>query len=199
MSTSHLCFCILGIFSATVACSGTVTSLGDDPNSLEESAGSAGSSSNAAVEGLPCKYLHGTATLSSYDGDNYASSAFSFEYASQDVDVTHNEFDVLYSGDMFIVNMVTDDRSFLVDLGDVTWEQVPAWAQADDYPVGQWGEHDALQAQFHHTYFVRSEDGAGRGVAAFRVIGLEPGFRATIEWVRSTSTDQMVLPSACGL
>lgn len=195
MNPSQLCFCILGLLATTAACSGSITASDEDDSAFSGTGGG----TTGTAEGTPCRLLHGTATLTSYDGANYASSAFSFEYASQDANLTHNEFDVLYLADMFVVNTVTDDRSFLVDLGEIAWEQIPSWVEVEQYPVGQWGEHDALQAQFHHMYFVRNEDGAGRGVAAFRVIGLEPGVRVTIEWVRSLSTDQMVLPTACAL
>jgi len=152
-----------------------------------------------AEQGMACASLHGEATLSSYHGDNYASSAFSFEYASQDAELTRNEFDVVYEDDIFVVNTVTDDRSTIVDLGNVRLADVPRTVDVESYPRGEWGEHDALQASIGHTYYVRSVDGAGRLVAAFRVIGLVPGVRATIEWVRSTDSDAMVVSTTCGL
>jgi hypothetical protein len=148
--------------------------------------------------GLPCSYLHGEATMASRRADtDYASSCFSFEYASQDANVTGNEFDVQYQGDMFIVNMVTDDVSFIVDLGKTPLREVPRTVDPSDYPLGQWREHDAIQAQAYHTYFVRSVDGAGRLVAAFRVLRLEPGRRVDIEWIRSTDADVMAPPLGC--
>ncbi|MBI5536361.1 MAG: hypothetical protein HY898_26810 [Deltaproteobacteria bacterium] len=183
-------------------CSGSVDFPGDDGHTggaMQPGAGGSGASSHTYVEGIPCSYLHGKATLSDYNGDNYAASAFSFEFASQDSAVTHNEFELLYEVDLFLVNLVTDDVSFIVDLGQVALDQVPPSVEPDKFPVGNWGEHDALQAQLGHTYFVRSVDSAGRGVAAFRVIGIEPGKRVTIEWERSTDDDVMVVPAACGL
>lgn len=149
--------------------------------------------------GTPCSYLHGRATLTRYTGENYASSAFSFEYASQDPEVTYNEFDILYQGNLFQVNMVTDDVSFIVDLGDVGWDEVPEMVDPQKFPVGNWGEHDSIQAYLGHVYFVRSVDSAGRGVAAFRVVGLEPGVRVTIDWVRSVHPDRFVVPAGCEL
>lgn len=185
------------------ACSGTVDYVGEEPGSDETSPWDSppsdpGEGSGAgAGTGMACRYLHGVAGLTEYDGDNYASSAFSFEYASQDPEVTYNEFDLLYEGNYFRVNLVVDDESFIVDLGNLPLTDVPPTVDPDDYPVGQWGEHDAIQAHIDHTYFVRSVDGAGRLVAAFRVVGLEPGIFVTIEWVRSTDPDQMVIPLQC--
>ncbi len=208
MNSTYFFGYMLGLATAFSACGGTVESFdreSEDPgaaHSIGESPGDSGGAEHAqAIDGIPCKYLHGQATLTSYygDKDNYASSAFSFEFASQDPAVTKNEFDVQYANDLFIVNMITDDLSFIVDLGNVPFDNVPPTVDPDDYPVGNWGEHDALQAQIHHTYLVRSEDAAGRGMAAFRVQGLEPGIRVTIDWVRSTDPDEMVLPVACGL
>jgi hypothetical protein len=186
--------------TSATACGGTVGSPRDTGEAAEPPGSAAASSDSPRSErqGLPCSYLHGQANLTSRRGyDDYASSSFSFEYASQDADVTRNEFDLQYAGDIFIVNMIVDDASFIVDLGDVPLRDVPRTVDPADYPVGQWGEHDAIQAQADHTYFVRSIDGAGRLVAAFRVLQLEPGRRVQIEWIRSTDTDAMVHPLAC--
>jgi hypothetical protein len=161
--------------------------------------GSAGTGGIAAEHGMPCNTLHGFATLTEYDGDNYASSAFSFEYASQDAEVTYNEFDVLYEGNWFRVNTVTDDQSTIADLGPIPLSEVPAWAEPGDYPVGRWGEHEAIEAYLNHTYFVHSVDGAGELVSAFTVVGLEPGVKVSIEWIRSTAPDEMIVPTHCGL
>ena len=65
------------------------------------------------------------------------------------------------------------------------------------YPLGQWGEHDAIQAELDHTYFVRSQDNAGRLVSAFRVRQLSPGVDVRIEWIRSADADAMVVPRSC--
>lgn len=150
------------------------------------------------TEGMPCVYLHGYATLTDYVAyDNYASSAFSFEFASQDPEVTYNEFDLLYDGNMFRVNTVTDDVSFIVDLGNVPLDEAPAMVDPDDYPLGNWGEHDNIQAYLDHSYFARNVDGAGRGVSAFRVVGLRPGVDVQIEWIHSVAPDTLIIPTQC--
>jgi hypothetical protein len=178
-----------------VACGGVVEDNQPEPSGRGSAAGGNGN----APQGMPCHSLHGHASLTEYDGDNYASSAFSFEYASQDDTLTNNEFDLLYQGNWFDVNLVTDDRSSIVDLGPIALRKVPAWVDAADYPTGQWGEHDSIEAYLNHTYFVHSVDGAGSLVSAFTVIELEPGVRVSIEWIRSTSPNEMIVPTQCGL
>jgi hypothetical protein len=171
-----------------------------DPSSQDGTSAGAPASADgasAAPLGIPCRYLHGTATLTERKGSDYGTSAFSFKLASQDQADTHNEFDVLYERDMFMVNLVTDDQSFIVDLGTTALRDVPSTVDTASFPVGKWGEHDAIDAQLDHTYFVRSVDGSGRLVSAFRVIGLEPGSRVLIEWIRSTDPDAMLPPRHC--
>jgi hypothetical protein len=182
----------------TAACSGQSYSEWDEaPNPDPPTPGAPGA---PGPNGVSCQYLHGVATLSDYTAyDNFPEAAFSFEFASQDAARTNNEFELLYDVNLFMVNLVSDDLSSIVDLGPIALDEVPARIDVDDYPTGNWGEHDALQANFGHTYYVRSVDGAGRGVAAFKVIGLEPGVQVNIEWVRSLDVDEMLLPDGCGL
>ncbi|MCA9625293.1 MAG: hypothetical protein KC731_40000 [Myxococcales bacterium] len=150
-----------------------------------------------SVSGTPCRFLYGEVTLADYAHAEYGEAAFSFELASGDPEVTNNEFDVVYSGNMFGVNLVTDDQSWIVDLGVVPLEEVPAMVDPDDFPLGNWQEHDYVQAHLDHTYFVRSSDGAGRGVSAFTVVGHEPGEQVTIEWIHSTAVDELIVPVSC--
>lgn len=156
-------------------------------------------SDEPSVQGIPCDHLRGEVTLTDYDGDNYPSSSFNFEFGTQDPEITYNEYDLLYEGNTFYVNLVTDDRSYIVDLGDVPLVEVPETVDPSEYPLGMYGEHDHIDAVIDHTYFVRSVDGSGRHVAAFRVTGLEPGVRATISWLASTDPDRLRVPSGCGL
>ncbi len=179
------------------ACGGVVDARGggadDEPG---PGAGGRGDPSTMPP-GLACRYLHGHATLTSYTQGDYATSAFSFEYASQDPAVTLNEFDVLYEADLFVVNTVTDDRSFLVDLGALLLRDAPANVDPDDYPLGAWQQHDALQAQLGHAYFVRSVDDAGQLTSAFRVESLAPGSAVGIEWIRSSDPERLIVPDSC--
>ncbi len=166
---------------------------GDDPRPADRR------SRTPSVDGTPCEYFRGEVTLEDYDGENNAGASFSFEFATQDPDITRNEYDVQYGGNMFRVNLITDDVSFIVDLGNVDLVDVPVSVDPSEYELGNWGTNDNVGAVLGHTYFVRNQDSAGRTVAAFRVTGLEPGERASISWMRSTDPDQMFVPTACGL
>jgi hypothetical protein len=192
----------LGACFAAVACGGSVEPHPDAPpaaNTDPTPGGAPGTEqgSTSSVSGMPCTALHGTATLANYRTDAYASSAFSFEFASQDPKLTANRFELLYEDDMFLVNMVGGDASFIVDLGAVDLREVPRTVSPDAYPTGEWDRHDAIQAQLGHTYFVRTVHADGRLVSSFRVAGLDPGRRASIEWIRSTDPDVMLPPTAC--
>ncbi len=151
------------------------------------------------VSGLSCSALHGTATLGLRAVHGWPACAFSFRHASQDPAVTRNLFDVYYETDLFMSELAANDPpgSFLVDLGDVPLKDVPAMVDPEKYPTGQWSKHDALQAQPSHTYFQRLVRTDGNSVATFRVKGLVPGDRVTIEWVHSPNADTMVTPRAC--
>jgi hypothetical protein len=150
--------------------------------------------------GTPCKYLTGTATLLSYGGDSpgdYNEALYSFELATKDIDLHYNDGDLLYMVNMFTVNTVVDDRSFIVDIGDVALDNVPATVDPDDYPLGNWDEHDDVQAVLNHTYIIRTIDGNTDQWAALRVNALSPGHSVTFEWIRSPNPDRLDIPVQC--
>jgi hypothetical protein len=192
------------VSSLFIACGNDVTiedgSGGASAAAGQTSATGKGSESTGST-GTPCSFLHGMATLTSWDGEDehYAASTYSFEFASNDVDVTYNDIDVEYQGNSFYVNTVTDDQSFIVDLGDVALADVPPTVDPDDYPLGEFGMHDAVGAVLDHTFMVRTIDGNTKQWAAFRVVGLEPGESVTIAWERSTDPDQLSIPTQCGV
>jgi hypothetical protein len=157
----------------------------------------AGQAPPTSVSGTPCAALHGEATLANYRTSPYASSAFSFEFASQDPTLTANRFELLFEDGMFLVNMASGDASYIVDLGGTSLAAVPATVDPSAYPVGEWNEHEAIDAVLGHVYYVRSVHSSGRLVSAFVVTGLEPSKRVTIEWMRSTDPDRMITPAAC--
>lgn len=147
--------------------------------------------------GMPCRFLAGEATLTSYTGPGDVSAQVSFEFGSQDPAVTGNDWDLQYEQNVFRVNTVTDDTSFIVDLGDVPLAQVPQSVDPAGYPTGQFGGHDDLQAVVAHTYVVRTLDGSTRQWAAFRVTSLSPGESVGITWVRSADPDALKVPLGC--
>jgi hypothetical protein len=95
------------------------------------------------------------------------------------------------------VNTVVDDASFVVDLGDVALSDVPETVDPASFPAGQFGEHDYVQAVLDHTYVIRTVDGDTNQWAAARVVGLSPGASVTIEWIRSTDPERMIVPTQC--
>jgi hypothetical protein len=60
---------------------------------------------------------------SRYNGGDYVTAAYSFRYMSQDFQKTQNNWEILFEAredftDYFRVNTVTDDRSYIYDLGE---------------------------------------------------------------------------------
>lgn len=203
MKTSLIC-----VFAAlcSSACSPDVTVLdGDDGVASDSGAsGDTGSTSPSGGDsdpshGTPCNYLHGVVEIPAWDGSDaaYAASLYSFELGSSDPALVKNDGDVLYYDDDLVVNTVVDDASFVVDLGDVSLSDVPETVDPATFPVGQFGEHDYVQAVLDHTFVIRTVDGDTSQWAAARVLGLSPGTSVTIEWIRSTDPDRMIVPTQC--
>lgn len=173
----------------------------DDVGSTGGSASGVGGDepSPSGPYGTPCSYLHAEASLAAWDETEagYAPACYSFQYATQDVDVTNNDWDVLYYMDAFHVLTVVDDESVVVDLGEVDLRDLPATIDLSQYPTDDEGLHDRVPALLGHTYWVRTLDGDSRLVAAFTVRALDPQVGVQIEWVRSLSADEMTLPVLC--
>lgn len=150
--------------------------------------------------GTPCAYRHGEHTLESWGGESdasYQAGSFSFEVASNELDLTSNDVDLLFQRNNLQVNTVADDRSFIVDLGVLALDAVPPTVNAADYPTGEWDEHDSIQAVAGHTYVVRTVDGNTRQWAAFRISALVPSVEVTIEWIRSPDPEALRIPTDC--
>lgn len=134
--------------------------------------------------------------------DDYEAATFSFEHATViDSELVRNDWDLLFGNDRdpdrdeFRVNTVTDDRSFIVDLGAIDLDAVPETVDPDEHPVGTFGEHDCVPVVCGHTYLVRTRDTETRQVAAFRVIAHHLNDSVTLRWVRSPLPDRYVLPT----
>jgi hypothetical protein len=169
----------------------------ESPSSPDET------SSDAGLEtyGIPCRFLTGEATLESWDADltedEYWRALYSFELGTNDPEEVRNDGDLQYSSNMLVVNTVVDDESFIVDLGELPLDAVPPEVDATNYPTGNWGEHDFIQAVVHHTYVVRTIDGNTRQWAAFELTSVVPSDRITLTWIRSPDPETLVVPSAC--
>jgi hypothetical protein len=136
--------------------------------------------------------------------DNYEAATFSFEHAAQwDDGQVLNDWDLLFSNDYdpwidwFVVNMVVDDASFIVDIGPVSVCEVPLVVDPDVFPAGAYGGHDNVQVLMGHTYVVRTIDSSTRQIAAFTVIDYVPDCYVTIQWYLSPDPDRFIPRPEC--
>ncbi|HEY3450633.1 MAG TPA: hypothetical protein VGK67_30030, partial [Myxococcales bacterium] len=140
----------------------------------------------------------GIATLRPHTSDaDYLGSVVSFKHATTvDDGEVNNDWDLsLDSVDLrFRVNTVTDDTSWIVDLGPISLEDVPETVDPNDFPVGIDGTHDFVPAALEHVYLVRNQDPDTEQFAAFRVVGLERGASVTLQWFRSKEAERFVFP-----
>ncbi|MGI5864598.1 MAG: hypothetical protein ACOX6T_21460 [Myxococcales bacterium] len=111
-----------------------------------------------------------------------------------------NDWDLLFGNDqdpardLFSVNLVTDDDSFIVDLGEKSFADVPEQVDPALYPVGEHGKHDDIPVAVGHLYVVRTIDSNTRQWAAFKVTAHELNEQVTISWVRSPEAERFVAP-----
>ncbi|MDP1828953.1 MAG: hypothetical protein Q8L48_37170 [Archangium sp.] len=81
----------------------------------------------------------------------------------------------------FRVNLVTDDRSCIEDLGAIAIADVPATLTRCD---------DFVKAVEGHVYLVENRDQDQQQLAAFAVTTLDRGHSATLRWYRSAQPDR---------
>jgi hypothetical protein len=153
----------------------------------------------------PCSVPErGTSTLvarTTYD--DYQGATLSIEHGVvSDDGRVKNDWDLLFGNDQeqtrdyFSVNMVTDDRSFIVDLGDISLEHVPETLNPADYAPGPHGEHDELTVRRGHVYVIRTVDSDTVQYAAVKVLAHELNQSVTVRWYRSAESGRLVLPLA---
>lgn len=167
---------------------------GDDPNLRPRFCG-----------GDPCVVpLRGTATLAARTTfDDYQGATLSIEHGVVlDDGRVKNDWDLLFGNDQdagadyFTVNMVTDDRSFLVDLGNIPLDEVDETIDPADYAAGLRGEHDELQVHVGHVYVLRTVDSDTVQYAAVKVLSHTLNASVTLRWYRSPEPNRLVLPLA---
>lgn len=140
----------------------------------------------------------GLVTLSPYtDTEAFAKAHVSFKYATVvDDPLVNNNWDVIFdAGDTFRVNSVTDDVSWIVDLGPIAMEHIPETIDLEKYGNGLYATHDHVPAFQDHVYLVRNVDTTTRQYAAFRVAGYEEGKSVTLQWFRSIDPEKFVFPT----
>jgi len=137
--------------------------------------------------------------------DDYEAATISFKHATvQEDGEVGNDWDLLFGNDqdagydLFTVNMVVDDRSMIVDLGDlITICDVPAQLDPSAYPVGMYGDHDSINVLLDHIYLIRTVDTDTRQYALVQVLEHQPNQSVKIRWYRSPEPDRFVPPAAC--
>jgi hypothetical protein len=148
--------------------------------------------STPAVFGQHAEIVPQTATLVArriVDGyDNYDLAAFSFKHGGNGPvtrKLTLNNWDLLFGNgardrDTFEVTMVTDDRSRIKDLGELSWYDTFAVPSLDAYPEPT--REPSVNAVVGHMYLVHSKDRDSDHYALFRVEALQPLQSVTISW-----------------
>jgi hypothetical protein len=117
---------------------------------------------------------------------DYQAATFSFQHGLRDdpeLAVTRNDWDVQFGNgrDEFTVQMVTDDRSQIADLGALHWSDLLIDREPPAFD-------DHAQAFAGHVYYVHTLDGDTDAEALFRVRELVPGDRVELEWLLVTAT-----------
>lgn len=144
----------------------------------------------------------------------YGKSAFSFKHGVRSDDEqrkTRNNYELLYGNislygdsDWFVVTLVTDDRSRIKDLGELSWSEVydvpylPASfepqkgirtpSKNETYEESSNGQVSKVVAG--HIYVVHSKDSDSDFYTLFRVEKLVPSDQVTISWKVVPSPEQ---------
>ncbi|MBL4770558.1 MAG: hypothetical protein JKY61_05335, partial [Planctomycetes bacterium] len=144
---------------------------------VEEAAPEAGAQL-ALWSGLPPETLLPTAQLLGRRKYGYSQATFSFEYGTRDDPggIVRNDWDILFSGEGFRVSMVTDDRSVIVDLGEIRLADVHPGLLED----AEQGEK-ALP-KLGHSYLVWTRDTGTDLVSAFEVVDLKLKESCELNW-----------------
>ena len=128
--------------------------------------------------GQHAEILPQTATLvarRTIDGyDNYDLATFSFKYGGNGPitrRLTHNNWDILFGNtpnrDTFDVTMVTDDRSRIKDLGELSWDDTFTVPSLDAYPKPT--REPSVNVVAGHMYLVHSRNRDSDHYSLFRV------------------------------
>jgi hypothetical protein len=146
------------------------------------------------LSGVP---THGEATLQARTTyEDYEAATLSFTWATvADDERVLNDWDLLYGNDrhedrdLFHVNMVTDDRSCIVDLGPVSFADVPETVDATECALP-----DGVEVALGHAYLVHTRDSNTQQWAVFRVVAHQVNQSVAVRWVRSPDPLRFVWP-----
>lgn len=187
---------------------------------MEEAAASCGCDANGVVETAGTVTLRARSTAGfpvdhtsphPFWTTGYWSSAVSFEHggATGSTEKSNNDWDLVFgndrdpTADLFAVNTVTDDRSFIVDLGEIALRDAPAeidplkfapqkQVNLGDVPENDVRQRDHLPAIEGHVYWVRTNDENSKVVTLVGVQKHVPNESVTLVWFRSKDPDRFV-------
>lgn len=123
--------------------------------------------------------------------DNYEYAVFSFLHGMNGPSgtrLTRNNWDVMFSTtgrgerlvDYFDVTMVVDDRSRIIDLGQLEWKDAINLPELPAYEKPT--RETRVEAVVGHLYYVHTADRDLDHYSLFRVEGLESGKWVSISW-----------------
>jgi RNA polymerase sigma factor (sigma-70 family) len=117
--------------------------------------------------------------------DDYELATFSFEHGLRDdldLRVTRNDWEIQLANSMFSVNMVTDDRSRIADLGPMA----PAAFGAADLQA--LAAIDRVSVRVGHAYFIGTRDRDTTLATVIFVRAFEPSRRCCFDWFTTDGT-----------
>lgn len=168
------------------------------------------SPANAGTVTLQARVSSGSGPVDLSD-QRYWNAVVSFEKggATGGIEETKNDWDLLFGNDRdsaldrFTVNTVTDDRSFIVDLGELQLRDAPAEVDPllvppqqgvgfGDLPSTDVRTRDAVPVVEGHVYWVRTLDDDSRLVTLVGVQRHALNGSVTLAWFRSSEPDRFV-------
>ena len=119
--------------------------------------------------------------LGGWEFDN-EKATFSFALGIRDdpTGAASDDWELRYLGSRFDVRMVVNDKSVILDLGDVEFADlkelptIPKWIAR---------KNDRAPAIVGHTYLVHTKDHNSDHISLFRVTKMEPGKTCSIDWI----------------
>lgn len=139
-----------------------------------------------------------------------ASASFEQGGVTGSIEKSNNDWDLLFGNnkgndqvDLFQVNTVVDDRSFIVDLGELPFRDAPATIDPLTIPpqtvvnMGDIAKDDVRQRDYvpvveGHVYWVRTADDDSRLITLVGVQKHVRGQSVTLAWFRSKEADRFV-------
>ncbi len=139
-----------------------------------------------------------------------ASASFEQGGVTGSIDKSNNDWDLLFGNnkgnsqvDLFQVNTVVDDRSFIVDLGELPFRDAPATIDPLTIPpqtvvnMGDLAKDDVRQRDYvpvveGHVYWVRTADDNSKLITLVGVQKHVRGQSVTLAWFRSKEADRFV-------